>query len=300
MSAEPLGTADAVPRDVTLPDGRALRAYLTGDPAGLPVIVHHGTPCSGLLAPAWAADAAARGIRLIGFDRAGYGGSSRQPGRGVAEVAADTAALADTLGVHRFRTWGVSGGGPHALACAALLPDRVIAVASVAGIAPREADGLDWLAGMGQDNLDEFGAAHRGEVALRAYLASVRQALLSATPASLADAMDSLLPEVDRAALAHGMDQFVHAWMATGIRENADGWVDDDLAFVRDWGFDLGQVNVPTLVLQGEADLMVPKAHSSWLAAHVPGAQLRLEPGHGHLSLLDSIGTVHQWLLAHG
>ncbi|MDQ3165655.1 MAG: alpha/beta hydrolase, partial [Actinomycetota bacterium] len=125
--------ASARTHDVPVAGGRTLRAYEAGDPAGVPVVVHHGTPCSGILAATWAADAKERGIRLVGFDRAGYGGSTRQPGRRVADVAADTAALVDALGVEHFRTWGVSGGGPHVLACAALLPERVVAAACLAG-----------------------------------------------------------------------------------------------------------------------------------------------------------------------
>lgn len=300
MSTPPPGVAEADQIVVELPDGRRLRAYAAGDPSGQPVIVHHGTPCSGLLAETWVRDAEARGIRLVSFDRAGYDGSTRQPGRRVVDVVADTVALADALRVHRFRTWGVSGGGPHALACAALLPDRVAAVASVAGVAPHDATGLDWLAGMGQDNAEEFGAARGGESALQEYLFGAREALLASTAHSLAEAMASLLPEVDRQALAHGMGPFVHAWMTTGIRDRADGWVDDDLAFVTDWGFDLDEITVPCLLVQGEADRMVPQTHSGWLAERISGAELRLQPGHGHFSLMEGIGSVHDWLLGHG
>src|SRR5947208_11991340 len=159
--------ADADIRDLQLPDGRTLRTYATGATGGELIVMHHGTPASGCPSRWMADDAASRGASLVGYDRPGYGGSTRQPGRTVADAAADTAAIADALGVERFRTWGVSGGGPHALACAALFADRVIAAATIASVAPYDAEGLDYLAGMGQGNIDEFGAALAGEEELR-------------------------------------------------------------------------------------------------------------------------------------
>jgi pimeloyl-ACP methyl ester carboxylesterase len=284
--------------DVTTPDGRTLHAYEAGDRSGELVLVHHGTPCSGLLAGQWAESAARLGIRLVGFDRAGYGGSARRAGRSVADAASDTAALADALGVERFRSWGVSGGGPHVLACAALLPERVIAAACLAGVAPYDAPGLEWLAGMGQDNLDEFGAAADGEPALRAYLAGQREGLLGSTPDTIQVAMQSLLPPADLAVFNGERAQFLHAWMTSGLQDGYDGWLDDDLAFTKPWGFDLDSISVPVLVVQGEQDLMVPYAHGRWLAGHVPGAVSRLSPDDGHLSLLSHIDATHTWLLA--
>lgn len=285
--------------DVTTSDGRTLHAYEAGDPSGELVIVHHGTPCSGVLARTWADDAKRRGIRLVGFDRAAYGGSDRHPGRRVADVAADTAALADGLGVERFASWGISGGGPHALACAALLPERVTAVACLAGVAPYGAEGLDWLAGMGQDNVEEFGAALAGEEPLRDYLGHHRDMLVGATPQNIADAMESLLPAVDRAVFGGTEAEFMHAWITTGLLPGYEGWLDDDLAFTGDWGFELSEVGAPVLVMQGEHDLMVPYAHGRWLAAHVPGADVVLSPDDGHLTLLQDIGRTHAWLLEH-
>jgi len=290
--------ASARTHDVPVAGGRTLRAYEAGDPAGVPVVVHHGTPCSGILAATWAADAKERGIRLVGFDRAGYGGSTRQPGRRVADVAADTAALVDALGVEHFRTWGVSGGGPHVLACAALLPERVVAAACLAGVAPYAAPGLDWSQGMGQDNLDEFGAASAGEQPLRDYLEEQRAQLLAATPSQLRDVMASLLPPADRMVLTGDRAKFLHAWMTGGLQSGPDGWVDDDLAFLEDWGFELPSIQVPLLVMQGEQDRMVPFAHGSWLADACPDAEVVLSPDDGHLTLLEPIGRVHGWLLS--
>lgn len=283
---------------VPLPDGRSLHAYEGGDPDGTLVVHHHGTPGSGLLRREWADDAGSRGIRLVGYDRAGYGGSDRLAGRSVADVVGDVAALADHLGAERFLTWGISGGGPHVLACAALLPDRVIAAASIASVAPYDASGLDFLAGMGQDNIDEFGAAVEGEEVLRPYLEEQTRQLLAATPETIRDAMESLLPEVDRRVLTGEMAEFLHGSMTSGLRQSYDGWLDDDIAFASPWGFDVSAIAVPTLVMQGDQDLMVPFAHGRWLAATIPTATVRLLAGEGHVSLIAQVPAVHEWLLS--
>lgn len=289
----------AVEREVRIPGGRTLQVYEAGDPGGALVLVHHGTPGCGLLAEAWSRDARARGIRLVGFDRPGYGGSDRQQGRSIADVAADSAAVVDALGVGSFRTWGVSGGGPHALACAALLPDRVISAAVLASVAPFEADGPDWMTGMGQGNVEEFGAAVDGPAALRPFLARESAGLVAGGPAGLVAAMASILPPVDVAALSGEFGEFIYTCMVTGLRAGDDGWLDDDLAFVRPWGFDVKTVPVPVLLLQGRQDLMVPFAHGQWLSARIPGVTCWLTEGDGHLSLLAQVGRVHDWLLGH-
>lgn len=286
-------------RLVDLPNGRRLAIYEAGDPTGDLVLVHHGSPGGGTLAPWWTADASTRGIRLVGYDRPGYGGSDRHPGRTVADAASDSAAIADALGADTFRTWGASGGGPHALACAALLPDRVIAVATLASVAPFNADGLDWYAGMGQDNLDEFGLAVDGEEALQGYLAAGSAQLAAAGPEHLAEAMRSLLPAVDVAALTDEFASFLHANIAAGLTAGQAGWLDDDLAFVGDWGFDPAAITTPALVLQGRQDQMVPFTHGQWLAARIPGCIARLSENDGHLSLGADLGPVHTWLLEH-
>jgi pimeloyl-ACP methyl ester carboxylesterase len=288
--------ATATEHDIRTPDGRVLHAYDAGDPHGELVLVHHGTPCSGILARWWADDAAARGLRLVGYDRPGFGGSDRRPGRSVADVAADAATIADALSAPRFRTWGVSGGGPHALACAALLPDRVIAAATVASVAPFGADGLDWFAGMGQDNVDEFGAALAGEGELRPYLANASAELVAAGRQGLVEAFGSIVSPVDVAVLTGEVGEFVHAWLVGGQRAGYEGWLDDDLAFVRDWGFDLAGIRVPVLLLQGREDLMVPFAHGEWLASRVPTVQTRLTDDDGHLTLISDLAPVHDWL----
>lgn len=289
--------APVTDHDITLPDGRLLRVHETGAADGVPLLVHHGTPESGLLFGPWGADATARGIRLISYDRAGYGGSTRAPGRDVAAVAADVAVALDALGVGPFLTWGTSGGGPHALACAALLPDRVRATATIAGVAPWQADGLDFLAGMGEDNLEEFGLAVAGEQQLRPWLETFRDGLVETTAQDTVEQMRTLLSPVDVAALDGEAGDYLHASMVAGLRDGIDGWLDDDLAFTRPWGFEIADVTGPVLVQQGGQDLMVPAAHGPWLAASLPDAEAWMEPDQGHLSISLDVGRVHGWLL---
>jgi pimeloyl-ACP methyl ester carboxylesterase len=297
MSAR-TSVADAREHDLRLSDGRRLHVFEAGDPGGDLVVIHHGTPGSGILARWWADDAAARGLRLVGYDRPGYGRSDRQPGRSVADAAADTAAIADHLSTERFLTWGASGGGPHALACASLLPNRVIAAAALASVAPYRAVGLDWLAGMGQDNVDEFAAAVAGVRVLGPHLARARDGLLTAGAAALAEQLRSLLSAPDLAVLSGDLVEFLYAWLLHGQRLGHTGWLDDDLAFVRDWGFDIASITIPILVVQGRHDRMVPFGHGVWLAEHIPKATARLSDIDGHLTLVTAIGPLHAWLRA--
>ncbi len=187
--------------EIAGPGGRTLTVLEDGDPDGAPVVKHHGTPGSRLLHPNWVDDAAERGIRLIGYDRAGYGGSDRDAGRDVAAIAADIAAIADALGIEHFATWGGSGGGPHALACAALLGERVVAAATVASAAPSDAAELDFMAGMGDDNVQEFRAAFDGEGVLRPLLDAMANAILGVTPEALAEELRTVLSPPDVAVI---------------------------------------------------------------------------------------------------
>jgi pimeloyl-ACP methyl ester carboxylesterase len=285
--------------EVPAADGRVLAVYEGGDPSGAAVFVHHGTPAHGLLYAPWVADAAARGIRLISHDRPGYGGSTADPERAVASAAADVAAIADALGVERFATWGVSGGGPHALACAALLGERVVAAASLAGVAPFLAPGLNWFAGMGEDNLVEFGAALQGRPAIERLARSLADSMLSGPGAQAGDDIASLLSGPDAAALASGYGAFWIGSMPEVFRNGVGGWVDDDLAMLRPFGFELDAIAVPTLVWHGRHDQFVPLAHGEWLARAVPGAEVRIAADDGHLTLsTQRIPAVHEWLLA--
>src|SRR5690349_18050944 len=209
---------------VETPDGRTIEVHEVGDPAGFPVVYHHGTPGSGPLYDGWAMP----GIRLIGYDRAGYGASTRKPGRVIADVAADVDAVADALGLERFGTWGLSGGGPHALATGALC-SRAVACASVAGVAPWGAEGLDWLAGMGEDNVKEFDLVLAGEEAIRKPVERDRAEILSSTPADLHTSLDTLLGDADRRALTGDLATYMHENMVHALERSGDGWIDDDL-----------------------------------------------------------------------
>lgn len=270
---------------VTLSDGRELEVEITG-PDGAPVLAfHHGTPGGSAQYPAMSAAAAERGVRFLTWSRAGYGNSTRRPGRDVASEVRTLEALLDHLGVDDCLVAGWSGGGPHALACGALLPQRVRAVLSIAGVAPYDAAGLDFLAGMGQDNIDEFGEALRGEDSLRAWMEPHEEELSTVTGDQITDSLDTILPEVDRAVLTGEFGEFMADSFHQALRTGVDGWVDDDLAFTRPWGFDLSSIGVPTYLWQGSEDLMVPFAHGEWLAARIPGVTAHLEQGEGHLSV---------------
>jgi pimeloyl-ACP methyl ester carboxylesterase len=286
---------------VATSDGRDLHVAEGGEPDGRAVFMHAGTPGGAEpLRRGWSDDAAARGLRLIAYDRPGYGPSTPQPGRTVADAAADTATIADALGVERFLTWGHSGGGPHALACAVLLPDRVDAAAVMASPAPFDADGLDWFEGQAEDNVNEHRAAVDGERRLRMLLAPAREALLSAQPNQMLDGMGSLLAGPD-AELMHGeVAEYLLAGTKHGIEHTVDGWVHDDRAFVTPWGFDPAGARVPVLLWHGVQDRFIPVAHGRWLARRVPGAEARISEEDAHLTLsIKRIPEVHEWLTRH-
>ena len=281
-------------------DGRVLNVGEGGKRGGMPIFALHGTPGSLMLYPPHVADASKRGIRLISYDRSGYGGSSEHPGRKVADAAKDVATIADFLGLERFAVWGISGGGPHSLGCAAKLPTRVVAAASLASPAPYPSRGLDWLSGQGEGNVTEFKAAMAGPKPLGQFLEAQRTQLLKATLAEISQLWNSLLPRMDEAALSGKLGPFLAANLKAGLRPGYEGWRDDDLAFVSDWGFRPSEVSVPLLLWQGKHDKMVPFAHGKWLAKQVRGAEVHLSPDDGHLTLLERrVPETHAWLLKH-
>jgi pimeloyl-ACP methyl ester carboxylesterase len=272
-------------RTIKTPDGRALEVFAGPPSGGWTLLWQPGTPSGPVAYPPLLAAAAERGIRVVQYARPGYARSDRKPGRTVADAAADIVAVLDVLGVDRCVTVGWSGGGPHALAAAALAPDRVAAAATLAGVAPFDAEGLDFLAGMGQDNVDEFGAAVAGPDELRAYLEQAARPFVTVTPEEVAAAFGDVVSDVDRASLTGGFAENMAAGLRAALSTGIWGWHDDDMAFVRPWGFDLASIRVPVTVWQGDQDRMVPGAHGRWLAAHLPGVRARLEPAEGHLSL---------------
>ena len=281
------------PIPVATPDGRSLDVYLAGPEDGEILLFHDGSPGTGHPTSKLVAAAADRNLRYVSFSRPGYAGSSRRPGRRVADVVDDAVVVLDHLGAERCYTMGWSGGGPHTLACAALLPDRVIAAAAIASVAPYPADGLDWTAGMGQENIDEFGAAVDGPAALQANLEMSAPSVASVTGEAVADSLGDLISPVDRAALTGEFADELAEDLRRAVGNGIWGWYDDDLAFTQPWGFDLADIRVPLALWQGEVDRMVPFAHGRWLAAHIPGVRAHLLPGHGHLSLaVDSLGLI--------
>jgi pimeloyl-ACP methyl ester carboxylesterase len=267
-----------------LPDGRSLDVMVSGPDGATPLVFHHGTPSGSEQYPPFAGAVAARGLRMVSYSRPGYVGSTRQPGRSVVDCVADTAAILDHLGADHCYTAGASGGGPHTLACAALLPDRVLACASIAGAAPFGV-GLDFLEGMAEENHREFGAALAGSAELQAYLEHEAEAYGTVTGEQVAEALGGLVSEVDRAAVTGEFAEFLAGSLRRALSTGIWGWFDDDLAFIRPWGFELDRIRVPVTVWQGGQDRMVPSAHGEWLAAHVPGAKAMLLPAEGHLSI---------------
>lgn len=285
--------------DLPLPDGRSLEVFVGGGADGVPVVYHNGSPSSGRPYQPFVDLAEARGLRMVTYARPGYSRSSRNQGRSVASVVGDIRAVLDHLGAASCYTMGWSGGGPHALACAALVPDRVIAAASVAGVAPYPSEGLDWMGEMGDENKMEFGAALQGPGELQAFLEEAGAWVGNATADGVAAGFGDLVSEVDVNAIT---GEFAE-WLALDLRESVShgiwGWFDDDMAFLRPWGFDPADITRPTAIWQGDQDRMVPFAHGEWLAQHVGSATAHLLSGEGHLSLaVTSMGKILDELLA--
>ena len=287
-------------RVVHAADGRTLRLEDGGDPRGKPVLMHHGMPGAGLLYPAEEADARQLGIRLIGYDRPGYGGSTPQPGRTVADCAEDVRAIARALEIDRLAIWGFSGGGPHALACAALLPDLVVAVASLASVAPYGAEGLDYFTGMGEENVTDTKLLLEDEPAARLKSKADRERLLGVSAEDMIKAFPSLLSPVDAAAFTPELAQYLFACNQLGLAPGDEGWWDDGVASMRPWGFELGAITVPVQLWHGRQDRFVPFQHGEWLATMIPGVDAHLTDDDGHITLpARRLPQIHAWLLEH-
>ena len=254
------------------------------DKRGL-LIYHHGTPVAGPMQQDLLAAARANNLQAVEVVRPGYGSSTRQVGRSVADIVPSVVELADHLGHETFATLGWSGGGPHAIATLALAGGRCRAAMSLAGVAPYDAPGLTFLDGMGQENLDEFGAALAGGDELAEYLAAQREDLRAITGPDVISALATLLPEVDRAFLTGERGREMATSLRWSVAQGIWGWFDDDVAFTQPWGFDLTAIDMPLSIYQGTEDLMVPPAHGRWLASAIPAAHSVIADGHGHLSM---------------
>jgi pimeloyl-ACP methyl ester carboxylesterase len=270
--------------DLDLGNGQFLHYYDTaaGPADGIAVFWHHGTPNLGLPPEPLFPTAAELGFRWVSYDRPNYGRSTPVPGRAVADAATCTARVADALGIDRFAVVGHSGGGPHALACAGLLPDRVLAAVSIAGLAPYTADGLDWYAGMCASGEAALRAAAEGHAAKERYELSDPDSDLEFIPADNA--------------MFEGPWKWIATVVGPAMKAGPGGLIDDDLAYVNPWGFDPEQITVPVLLLHGGRDKVVPSSHSQWLAARLPGAELWYSPDDGHISVLSSSPSALRWL----
>ena len=284
-------------RTVIIPAGndRTLEVLDAGPEDGFPLVYHHGTPQAAIPFPTLERAAAEHGLRVISYSRPGYGASSpRSDGATTAQVgddAADTATVLDHLGVGNFLTIGWSGGGPRALACAALLPDRCLAAACCVGIAPAaEYDG-DIRDGMAEENVAEYSAIFAGVEELEAFL-DIRKGFFAVTAEQVAEGLGALAPPVDRAALTGELAEYLASSVNAAGRQGIVGWRDDDLTHTRPWGFDLSEIRVPVSLWQGRLDTMVPFAHVEWLAANIAGARAHLVDGEGHISLMQKVPAI--------
>ena len=278
---------------VKTPDGRTLAVEDAGDRHGRPVLVHVGTPGGRrLYGPRTLADAERRQLRLISYDRPGYGGSTPQPGRSTADCAGDVRVICEALGINRVAMWGHSGGGPHVLACAALLPDLVPAAASLASLAPYDAEGLDWLAGFSPEAVEEVRLMLTDYAAARALFRDDREKLLGAPPEQVAVDIQVYVPDADLALLTDEAITLQQS-LAPGI----EGTWDDCVSQITPWGFDVTRISVPVLVLHGDQDRAVPFSHGQWLASHIPGAEAWFFEDEGHAIRESHIADIHTWLV---
>jgi pimeloyl-ACP methyl ester carboxylesterase len=281
---------------VSAPDGRGVAVEEWGEPAGYPVFLLHGTPGSRLGPIPRSMRLYQLGIRLITFDRPGYGLSDRWIGRKIADVAGDVERIAEALQLEEFAVLGRSGGGPHALACAALLTGRIRRVGVLAGLAPVGAKGLDWFKGMAATNTREYMTVHQQGTLISARL-QVIAARVRADPMQLvANIFCDLTPSDRRIVFDAEIRRMLMETYAEAFRTSADGWIDDLLAFCSPWGFDVADITVPTMLWHGANDTFVPVGHSRWLAANISTSTVTLQSGTAHFGALDVLPDVLRWL----
>jgi pimeloyl-ACP methyl ester carboxylesterase len=266
-----------------LKDGRELEIADNGINSESAIVFHHGTPGHASSWSDWLESAASAGIRAIAYSRAGYGTSDRNPGRSVINVNTDIAQVLDAKNITKFVSIGWSGGGPHCLANT--FEPRNVGAISLAGVGAFGVDDLDFLEGMGPENHDEFGAALKGEAVIDQWMNDNAGAMKSVTGSDIIEAFGGLIGDADKAVLEGGEADAMAASMRSALAVSFDGWIDDDLVFVKKWGFDLALITKPVFLWQGDDDFMVPHAHSYWLEKHIPTATLTFKPGEGHISI---------------
>jgi pimeloyl-ACP methyl ester carboxylesterase len=282
-----------VPQVIGVSDGRRVAFDYWGDPKGFPVFLLHGTPGSRSGPVPRARLLYQLGIWLISYDRPGYGDSSRQMGRRVANAALDVLDIADHLRVDEFGVVGRSGGGPHALACAALIEEKRLRNVSVlVGLAPSNAKGLDWLDGMTDSNTDAYElAANEGDAVVADLTRRAEEIMRD--PENLLIALEKEMSEADRRITS---DVAIRRRLLETYREalkcGPHGWIDDVLAFRRDWGFDLDKITVPVHLWHGNEDVFSPPAHSAWMAERIPGATITVQRGAAHFDAMEILPKV--------
>jgi pimeloyl-ACP methyl ester carboxylesterase len=278
-------------------DGRLLGVHISGNPSGHPVFFLHGTPGSWVGPVPRMRILYDQGIRLISFDRPGYGQSDRLLGRTVADVVPDVVAIADSLRIDQFAVVGRSGGGPHALACAALLPGRVTRASALVSLAPPDAEGLDWYDGMADSNVDAYTLAAADPELLTARFVQAA-AKIKANPTSHVAGLRPEMPASDRLLMADaGIRAMLVQNFAEALRTSADGWIDDVLALCSSWRFDVSAIDAPVLLWHGEDDVFSPVAHTRWLARRIPGAHMEIRPGSAHFGALEVLPDILSWLI---
>ena len=282
---------------LTTPDGRTLAYVERGAADGIPVLVCHGTPGSRLARHHDATIYERHGVRWVAYDRPGYGLSDPLPGRSVADAPADVAAIADELGLDRFSVVGGWGGAPHALACGALLGDRVLRVGAVVTPAPSDDESFDFFEGLADLNVKEFDAALEGAEAIEAFLQPYVDGIRADADAVIEQIL-SELPEIDRRRVSRPeVKAIMKESFTEAVRQGSRGWADDDLAFAKPWGFELEDVTVETRVWQGELDVLAPRPHGEYVASRLPNARFELLEGGGHF-LDEEWAVVLGWLAA--
>ena len=275
------------------PHGRTIEVLAGGASDGFPLLFHAGSPSAVAFSAMIDQAATAAGLRLVSFSRPGYGGSTPRPAPGrYADDVVESVVVLDHLGIDEFVTLGWSGGGPRALACAAALPGRCRAAGTLAGVAPYDAEGLDWFDGMAEENLAEYHAAEQGPEVYGALVVEQILPVLEATPSQVADAMGGLVTPVDKAMITDDFADWMSRMFNRAGAQGAVGVRDDGIAAVSPWGFELTDIRVPVSVWQGRQDAMVPFAHGQWLAAHVPGARAHLLDDEGHVSLFARLDDI--------